>query len=516
MTTHRQVARPRVYVWPRGKVATGRTEWLPEADFMDLTNLVVSMRVTKSLHKPVGTWEVTLVPDPGNVGPAIIRRLEKVYSAVQLGSIVSLGFEEDGGLMLGIVASRQRTRQRGGEQTSYSITFSGPDMARLLTQDSIVHASLAVPTLGPFLAKLSSVLGPTHPLLTAFAGVWGPLARDTTPTFLGASVKDAVDFALQNAPSMRLPLFAKSIGGQGFPGDFISTANSITTWNDARIFSDAPQDYQGSIWGFLQDLLDEDFYELWLDTTPTGFPLPEVELIIRPKPFDEPELRFAKTDERTDIGWKELKTRLDGLEHHEIAEDEVLMERLGTSDANTYSYYMLTTQNELIGNAQASSEGLSYPLVDTYNLTRFGLRDYSTRSSLVSSDISQKVAGNTDFTGETVLEVRELRNRLFNWYRLNSFFEEGELQVVGRDRYRVGDPVFLPWLVSDIGQDVIWGQPQGVRFYCTDITWEWTFGGTYTSNLKLSRGHNDAMLKAAKQIILLDAPLTNLEHFAES
>lgn len=516
-TTHRTVARPRVFIWPRGKAASGPLIANLSGDLMDVSSFVTSIECSKDLNGEVGTWQIGLVPNPGGVGPHNIRRLEQLFKTIQLGSIVSIGFEEDGGIMLGIVASRHRVRQRGGTTATFGLIIGGSDMGRLLTQDSIVHASLAVPTLATFLAVLRASLGPDHPLLVSFAGVWGPEARDTTPTFLFASVKDAIDWALQNAPSMRLPMFDKTFGGTGLPGDFIKTDNSISTWNDARVASDAPQSYQGSIWGFLQDLLDEDFYEMWIDTTPTGNPLPDVELIVRPKPFDEPELQFAKTDERTGSEWKELKTRLDGLEHHEIPENEVLFERLGTTDANAYSYYQLTTENELIGNAQASSEGLAYPLVDTYILNLFGLRDYSTRSSLVSSDIAQKAKGDTNFDGETVEEVRELRNRLFNWYRCNVFFEQGEIKVHGRDRYRPGDPVFLPWLTPDIGMDAVTRQPvAGVRFYCTGVSWSWQFGGSYECTLKLSRGHNDAMLREIRQIILLDSTFPFFDHFAES
>jgi hypothetical protein len=522
MTTHRTAnpSRPRLYCWPRGQAASGPIVNNLFGDFLDLSLYVEAFEITKSIHDSTGAWQVSLVPSPGTVGPQRIRDLELLFKTIQLGSIVSLGFDEDGGIMLGIVANRHRTRQRAGDKTSYGLVISGSDMGRLLTQDSIVHANLNQPTLVTFLFELQAALEPDSPLLNAFKGAWGPgvsANNDPTPTFSGSSVKDAIDFALQAAPSMRLPMFGKIWGSTGFPGDFIKTDNSITTWNDAKIYGDGPQNYQGTIWGFLQNLLDEDFYEMWLDTTPTGFPLPDTELIVRPKPFDEPELDFAKTDERTGSEWKELKTRLDQLEHWEIEESEVLSERLGTTDANCYSYYSMTSENELIGTAEASSQGLGYPLVDTYNLRRFGLRDYSSASSLVDGDIYQKVQTQTSTTSETVLEVRELRNRLFNWYRLNSFFEQGEITVHGRDRYRPGDPVFLPWLLPDIGKDPITRLPvRGVRFYCTKVTWRWQFGADYTCTLDLSRGHNDAMIKEAKEIILLDAPVANLKHFAES
>lgn len=497
MKTTTQLGRPRIFLWPDGN----------KAHAVDLGSQCVGFDYTKSLAEPAGRWSVELAPWRGSYRPGHPLHLPTVAKSVRPNAVISIGFEEPGGICMGLVDNVSPPRGFGGATVSSSITLSGTDMAKVLTQDHIVHASLTVAETPEFIAAVAKVAGSESALLAALPGVWGPESETTkAPVFIGASVEDVVKWILRAGPSMRIPILA-GMGGTGAVAEFIKTDGSVTTWNDARLFSEAPHTYNGNTWGFITSILDTDFYELFVDTLPRtdliskiggGDRLPACYLTIRPKPFDSklidgsPLSVGLKTRESTGITWDTLRTRVDGLQHHDIPIHEVIGTQLGISDADVFSYYLITSDNELIGNPDGLKEGLFYPTVDLFTLQRAGLRSYEGRLSLAAGDLVAKQLAEIDYDSEVADEVIGFRNRVANWYRLAEYFEAGSIQVAGRDRYRIGDPVNLGWHWP------MRGTARGVRFYCVSTSHKWTLGGNYTTTLRLTRGHNKSVVDQAR------------------
>ncbi len=336
--TIRQTHRPKIILWPDGQ----------KGSKIDISSTCLRFNTSKNMAQPMGQWSLTLLPNQGSQGPTALRNLSDLYKLIRPNGVVSIGYDEPGGIMFGLVDNVRHVRGLSG-QTSYGLTVTGSDFGKTLARDHIVHASLTIQDLDTFIAKVAAVVGPNHALLEALPGVWGPQGREAVPTFLGASVADVVEWLLTTAPAMAVPLLA-NIGGTGRPGEFIEFADTITTWNDGRIWSEAPHTYQGTIWDFVRRILDEDFYELWLDTTPNGTDIPSISLIIRPKPFDEPALNFLPTEEDLGISWPSLKTRIDGFANHEILESELLRDELGFTDEDVFAFYLVTSAHTLIGN----------------------------------------------------------------------------------------------------------------------------------------------------------------------
>lgn len=484
--TIRQHARPYVSIWPDGS-ALGK---------IDVSPYVVGFSYTKAMHQAMGQWSITLVPWQGTKGPAHIGRSTQLEAICRPNAVVSIGMEERGGICIGLVDQVMPTRVLIGGSASYGIALHGSDFGKVLAQDHIVHASLTVADAPLFLNDIAAVAGPDHALVAALPGVWGPGSRDGVPTFLNASVSDVVDWLLKTAPSMRVPLLS-TLGGSGKPAEFIATDGSITTWNGGRVWSEAPHTFNGSLWDFIRKILDEDFYELFIDSLPfralSNVPsdIPDIRLTIRPKPFDELALLALPVIEQPGISWESLRTRIDGKLHHEIPQEAVLNEQLGISDADVFSYYLVSSEHELIGNPDGLAEGLFYPAVDLHALQRAGLRSYEGRLSLVASDLVRKQAGLLDYDLEVSQAVIEARNRLVNWYRLSEYFESGSITVAGSDRYRIGDPVYLPWRVP------MRGFLPGTRYYCISTTHAWTLGAPYTTTMRLTRGHNQSSIITA-------------------
>lgn len=509
MTTHRQraIQPERIVLWPRDELEPR----------LDLSPSVISFQCQKALDKPTGSFSVNLLPRPiTEQGPARLTSIAKLYKSIQPGDMISIGYDEPGGIMLGIV-TRVSRRMVMSDQAQMAISITGEDFGKILTQDNIIHASLTVDDESTFARLLEEIVGPDHSLTQILRGVWGPEApgsHDDTPgVFIGNNVADVVDFVLKTSVTMTIPhvMFAATSGGNEKPGDFITADASITTWNDGRVWSEGLNNYHGNLWGFLKGVVDPDFYEVVLQTVPNGTDLPRVSLIIRPKPFDEESMEFETVTEQTGSTWEGLTTLLDGDEYHIVDADMVLSLDLGRSEADVFSYYEVTARHDLIGNGQSQAMGLYYPAIDTWQLRKFGLRAYRSEVALVGNNvIAVAPEGEEADQEELSSEAREFRNRLLNWHRLSDYFEAGSCSVVGKDRYRPGDKVFLPWLEPAHGDEI------GLQFYCPVVTWSWSFGQPYLCKLDLIRGHNNGVIDKAKADIGADAPSSNPSHIVSA
>lgn len=484
-------ARPRVILWPDRK-RTGR---------IDLSRWVTAIDFSKQLGQPTGSWSVNLAASQGSSNVANLALPAELERVVHPNSLVTIGMDEPGGIVMGLVDDGPRTVVNyAGGQGKRELQITGSDMGKLLAQDHIVHASLTVEQTPEYIAKITAICGPDNALIGSLPGAWGPINPLTkAPTFLAARIDDVAAWMLGASASVNVPSLA-ALGGIGAMKEFVR--RDITTWNDARLFSEAPKDYNGTLWGFLQSIIDTDFYESIIDSLvpPTLQELPEVRLTIRPKPYDSRAVNNVPglgvpTTEWAGTTWEELRTRIDGEQHWTIPQHEVLRMDLSRTDADVMSYYHVTADHELLGNPQAEAEGLYYPATDLFALQRAGLRAYQGRLSLVAGDFADTEARqNTTETGSAVVEFR---NRLLNWYRLAEYYEAGSITVTGRDRYRVGDPVYLPWH---------WprrGFRPGVRFYVVGTSHKWQRGGHYTTTLRLVRGHNSSVLDTARADIAL-------------
>ena len=494
---------PRIYIW------TG-----PDGlDRMDLGKDCVGLTVQKGFGG--GSFSIELLPRTSDQvqTPADIRKMAKVYRSVRPNAPVSIGMEQDGGIMFGLVDRIERTRSFGG-QAMYGLRISGSDMSKTL-QDNVIKATTAVQEWPDFWTKIAAALGDEHPLIYDLSGTWGPTRdEDDAPTFVGVTVQTAAEWFVKHAPSMVIPILQEAMGGNGKLADYITITsngsigqvvgaepNKVTTWGDSRIWSDGLHEYEGSIQSFLLgQVLDADFYECWVDTIPNGRPVPNFVLMIRPKPFDEPELNFWQTTDETGLLWNDLRTMVEQKPYHEIPLDDVLQENLGISDADAFSLYKVVGRHSLCGNEQMDAMGLSYPLVCTWNAKKHGIKAYNSRITLVGADVTKQENSDAKYTTEVDEDIKNFRGRLFNWYRLNSRFETGTLQVLGRDIYRIGDKVFLKWAIPPIGE------VPGLNYYLVGCSWSWRYGGDYICSLQLTRGHNSDMVAAIIEEIEDDAP----------
>lgn len=501
MTATIRVPRPKVYLW---------TSHQP-SERIDLAEDLLGFTFSKRLGSPEGSWSIQLAPRQmaafrlGHVlRPVLLERLFLHNSPV------SLGMDEPGGITMGLVSRVESAQSRQGVSGPVTRTLSlgGADLGKVFTQDNIQRAGLNLTSNEQrrYLTGIGSRLGTDSPLYASFLDVLGPTNRydpDASPTFVGQTVQAVVDWCLEKMGSMRIPLLGAAYGGDGRLSTYVQTSE-VRTGDGDLVWNDSLATYQGTVWGFLQQVLDPDLYEIRLDCRPNGedgVPLPF--LIIRPKPFDEPAWTHLEVGGAYGTRWTDLETFVKVRSAHRITDADILDARFLRSDDEVVNHVNVIAKHELIGNAEAAARGLNYPATDMGSVSLFGLRAMQAHLSLVGGDVQQAAEQTDDYTSELALTVRRQRNRLLSWYRYNPFDERATVTVIGRDEFRVGDPVELvdreAYLASD--EDRRSGAALGMRYYCTGVDQRWSFGGHYTTTLTLERGHNDALRREARRIL---------------
>lgn len=503
------------------------TLWRQRGGRVDLRGLCATVQVTFTLDPPVQWW-ITLVPSQGPSRPVDIELLDTIFQTTRPNDLVSIGIETPGGMCLGLVDSINRQVTRTGT-VNYSLVLQGSGLVgKALQRDNILLSLLEEKAAQPFFDHLRAVYpqdpetGLDHPILLGLPSALGPRAdseqvvEGANPKdkgvnlFTGKTVREVVNWIVTDLPLMRSPILERVLGGSGLIGDYIAL-DTITTWNDQRIYSEHPQNYSGNLLGFVRAVIDADFYEVFESYVPNGTELPECQLVVRPKPFDEPVMEWLPVQEEPGIDWSRLQTRVTGRLSHEIDRQDIHGEQQSITDAQAFAYYTVSASHELIGNPEQHKLGLKYPTIDTYNAVQFGAGSYETRLTLIASDVSAAVDENLDYEGEIPVEVREFRNRLLNWYRLNPWFVTGSVVITGREEIRAGDPVYFRDL------NVPYGDEQGFRAYAVAVTHAWSFGSIYTTTIQFTRGHTTTMVQEIRDIIAEDAARFGVDpnHLAE-
>jgi hypothetical protein len=499
MSTTHQYARAKIYIWPTG-----------EADKrLDVSDAVMAVSVSKSLGAPAGNFSVTLLAQAiegrSDTSPWWIPLL---YRTDLNQTPISIGVDAAGGIMFGLIESVSCSSSFG-ETVSQTLTITGRDLGAALAMDNVICGGVNITSekSSQYLDAIKAVLGDTNPLLQSFVNVLGiddPDTPDDAQTFVASGVRDVLDWVLKNVTSLRIPLFASAYWGTGALSDYLNTSIAVTTGYDDKVFSNNMSSYSGTVWGFLTSVLDADLYEIRLDSSPSADPIPWTYLVVRPKPFDEPVLKRLDSGGDYGVTWNEVKCLVTGERHHEIQPEQVRQYTFQHGVRDVFNHYRAIPKHELIGNEDALSRGLDYPVTDLLSVARYGLRAMTAHLNLVAGDVAAAAAAQPDYTSELASDVIAHRNRLLNWYWCNPFFETGTLTVNGKDHYRVGDIVYLPWRRGWLGDAL------GMRYYVESVSWSYSVGGDrvgpYTTTLQLSRGHNDALAKAAKAILERNAP----------
>jgi len=445
---------------------------------------VLSMSVSKDVNGISGRFSLELLPRSEFLTSEFslrtpAERLPVYFRALAPNTPIAIGFEREGGVMLGLVESCDYSTTVVNAALQISIKVSGSDLGHML-EDHVLQALISTSDLGAWTAAITDVLGGDAPILTDLLGAEAPLNSAGERSLLNQSIDNVARYSIDRVAGMRIPVLRQAFGGKGYIGDF--TQLRVASFDEDLVFKSDLYMQETSVSGYLQEILDKDFYEFRVETLPQDTGIPRPVLLIRPKPFDEEAFQgsaWPTISRNASAAWERLTTLVDGARHHEIETADLIGGvTLGRSRSEAYTYYTVQNNNEIGATDGDASAGMAFPIYDLYAATRYVTQRYDSRCSLVAGDPTD-----TTLQSKIRSSTQERRNRLFCWYRCNPEFLTGSVQVRGKDAYRAGDPVWIPWMVDPLS-----GRP-GLRFYCTAVTHSWSVGGMYDCTLSLARGH---------------------------
>ena len=481
-----QQARARIYIWPSD--STGGP--------IDVSADVKSLQTVKALDAPTGTFTIDLQPrihDGVNVTQTgDSYRFTRYFELFEAMSVVSIGAERDGGIMLGLVTATEESQNfQTGDRT---VHIQGVDLGITL-EDPIIRPLVVSARYDQWKANVEALLGEGHPYVDLTATL-GPKNANNERNFVNRSMEEVVRYILDKVGTMRIPALQDPLGGDGRIGDWLDTIRAVTSWDGNRVYGFDLHKYQGNIRGYLNAVIDPDFYELRIDSVPRDWNLPRPTLILRPRPFDESPQRFPMKESAGD-GWEDTKTLVDEVPYHDIPMHEVLNAPFRRTGDSAIHFYQLTSSKDPAVTETGAKLGLAYPLLDGWIARKFASkRSYQANLNLVAGSPGDVI----DLQADVQNAIVDKRNHLANWFWWNPYSLTCSATVWGRDKYRVGDRVRFSWL-----RDPITGQ-NGMTFYCTGVSQQWR-PESYLTTLQLERGHGDGMIQAL--IDRIDAELPN-------
>lgn len=472
----------------------------------DLSSFATNFQVQKNINQLAGSFQITLVPksNKGNI-VADSKSISFAYKNIMPMDLISIGVEEEGGMMLGIVDNVYKTKTIYGKQVSRSIQVRGRDFGKMLVEDNTFFApSVDDGYVGALEGSLidNNIIGDDenaldHPLINMYSENRAPerINKDGKflgNTFFGAEIDESIEYVLKNLTSLRINTYYD--GRENVPAHELLKTDIICR-NGDELATDSHNRYNGSIGNLLYNLIDREFYELFIETY-NG----QAVLVVRPKPFDRVDdeitqsngtLRKLTKDDK--FIWEYTNNILNGgeKERHEIPENDIINLGLGVSDYEAFSVYVHNARNSLIG-ANYDESGFFFPMTDVFSLGRYGLKKKESVTNLIPitrTDDKKEIKDKIVISNR----IKGFRDRLYNWYRYNPVFESGNITVRGHDYYKLGDKVYLKDEIAQTGD-------RGILAYCVGYTHRWGFGQPYLTQMNLIRGENEALFNKFKNL----------------
>jgi len=417
-------------------------------NFRDLSQYVLSFNTDKGMEMGnAGTFTITLVPQPdpdkdaGDNMPTGVSvdnwdtflmgqiRMMDAFIIGMWGASPVNGAYEQNDIMFGFVDNVFKAKTTAGDSVQRSIVIRGRDATKLFQIDNIVMA----PELALNEELLEAFDGDTARL--EFLKFIRGLTADGSSVFLNSFIPKAIYWVLTNIPAVRLDI-AMYEKAKKIHELFLT---SISARAEDKIYDTSLSSYAGSVAGYFGQLIDELFYELWVDTMPGNSPLNGEKitkpiLICRPKPYDRtyevdsdasriprqgvqlhylPDSRLAGNgvEELHLPVWDFLVSPIYGTDTV-IAEEDILENATGRNDQEVFSFYTCLGDKDLAAQSYAGKWGYYFPLLDTELMKVFGLRAMEGTSRMLpyvwNDPISEKISEYEETTWHKEWVLQEL------------------------------------------------------------------------------------------------------------
>jgi hypothetical protein len=363
-------------------------------------------------------------------------------------------------------------------------------LSKVLIRDTIMNA----PQLA-LIPEVQDALG--NDRVQFFQNIRGLSADGKTGTFANSQPEEAIKWILNNTPSTNLDVYSvtgTNLTVKSFMGKIGDTdLDGIHLYdfhflNNEALFDANLSKYSGTILNYILACLDQDFYELFFETTNLSNGQPVNRMTIRTKPFTYQDVN---TGDDNWFCWESLGS-------YSIDRTKVLNENLAQSDFEVKNVFQTYFQKALVASAQSATSkwGLQFPIINAESIKKFGLRELTMQSTIANFDKYMAEFNESQGKGEGVrLEstkggqdmityLLEKRDKGMEWYGFPNF-ESGQIICIGAD-YEIGKRLlFKDKIYYDEEEDQ---EYTGVEYYIEETTDTLQMGGDYRTTLSLSRG----------------------------
>jgi|GEM_PF-2529047 len=494
---------------------------------IDISKYVEGIIITKSINKPAAAFSITLNPSitlKGGLTISTSAIFNKLKSQIELNDIIAGKFNSQSKKysFLGFVSNQYESSSQLNNQTSRSIVIDGSFLLpKLLIKDNIVHApQLAVMpeiTSDPVLGERAKFFAWTrgdytvienelYPKISNYIDNVNPAPHPVGKgsVFVNTPQK-IVEWILNECVATNTQL----LGGLNAMSFFPGPKSNILDMNKKPIldfqfltgeyiYGEALSQYTGSLINYIYECLDRDFYELFFDTGTRSDGLPCNTMTIRTRPFTHKDVDQSSFFKNWSY-WEDLPTTT-------LKKSDILKKNVGISDYELKNYFAVNYRKSMFSTV-LSEFGVNFPILNINSIKKYGLRSLEVQSTIVA-DISNLRNEHNKSVDENNAELLvsmaqknkeplfkgllDKRDKIKEWYAF-PFFESGNLTTVLNDEITIGSRVELPEheYYSPLEKKIY----KGCKFYVNEVKHTFKWGSIPTTQIGVTRGHPDGIVK---------------------
>lgn len=244
--------------------------------------------------------------------------------------------------------------------------------------------------------------------------------------------------------------------------------------------------YQGDVWGALQNFITRPFHEMWGTAGGKTVVLGDSDsaileegkyyLILRATPYDNNKIMKSEN-------LKNSVFSFENLNEISISDDEIVTKNLGTNGEQMFSFYSLTYGGNYI--PQNMRRIVRDPIYDLGALKRYGYVPFERQVKALAFTYSPNLS--REELGLTQQVVNIMQKRVFEWFKFNDRFLTGSFMVKGNPLINEG--MKLRYDYDENGQ--IEDENELGEYYIQGFNESWVYGQSYTTQIQVIRGIPD-------------------------
>ena len=244
--------------------------------------------------------------------------------------------------------------------------------------------------------------------------------------------------------------------------------------------------YQGDVWGMLQNFITRPFHEMWGTSGGKTVVLGDNDsaileegkyyLILRPSPYDNKKIMQPSN-------LKGSVLNFENLNEITITDDEIVNKDLGTNGEQMFSFYSLIYGGNYI--SQGIQRIVRDPTYDLGALKRYGYVPFERPVKALSFNYSPSLSQRE--LGLTQQVVNIMQKRAFEWFKFNDRFLVGSFTIKGNPLINEGMRLRYDYDLSGKIED----ENELGEYYIQGFNESWVYGQSYTTQIQVIRGIPD-------------------------